>query len=93
MCVDIDKAGSDQAVFGVDFLAALSGDIPDRGYASIDDGDVGLGRFAAFSIGDGTAPDNQIVGGTHGIISSNSCRQNGLASNSACQGKSAAAAA
>jgi hypothetical protein len=93
MCVDVDKAGSDKAASGIDLLAAFSGDFPDRGDAAANDGNISLDRPTAFTIGDGAALYDQIVGGIHGIVSSNSCRQNGLASKGACQGKSAPAAA
>src|SRR6185312_10799859 len=73
VCVDVDKARRDQATFGVDLLAALARDIPDRGYTPPRNGNIVLGRSAALPVGDRAASYDQIVSGIHGVFSSNSC--------------------
>src|SRR6185437_1609153 len=60
MCVDVDEAGGDEAAFGVDLLAALTGDFSCCGDAPAGDGDVSFRGRAAPSVGDGTAPYDQI---------------------------------
>ena len=61
MRVHIDKAGGDDATFGVDFFTTGCQILTDRGNTTVADGKIGVDQFAAGAIGNDAAPDDQII--------------------------------